>query len=76
MSEKRPRWESEEWNVAHVPKDIICKDCAFQGPPVEIDGKLYERYTGGCCKKYEYPNSKPHDVLWKHGKCPYYETIQ
>jgi hypothetical protein len=73
MADKRPRWENEVWSTESVPNDIVCKTCMFQMPPVTIDGVVFERYTGSICQIFEKPENKPHEILWEHGDCEYYD---
>jgi hypothetical protein len=73
MKEIKPRWESEMIGGLNVPKDIICETCIFQTPAVTIEGEAHERYTRSNCQIFEEPEYKPHEVLWEHADCEYYE---
>ena len=71
--EKKPRWNEEVWSGTTPPKDICCKDCMFKLEPATIGGQIIERHTYGCCALYEYPDMKPHEVLWDGAQCEFWE---
>jgi hypothetical protein len=45
----------------------------FHTLPIIIDDEEYERYTHSNCTIFEEPEYKPHEILWEHGDCEYYE---
>ena len=44
-----------------------CKDCSMWGNGDAFSNK----YTKGCCDMYQYPASKPPEVINNTGDCPY-----
>lgn len=68
---KRPRWENDNWVGTMPPDDICCKDCVFR----EADRKFSEKstikgHTLGICQVFTH--GKPDDVLWHKARCSYY----
>lgn len=62
-------WNNENFNT-EVPQDnILCKNCKFRLPSVEVAGKTVDRSGYGSCAKYDL---KPQDVLWNAAYCPRY----
>ncbi len=74
MSENRlPKWEKEMWKTTSPPEDIQCKDCIFRLRPVTVAGETVDRFNYGNCEIFRGTQIKPHEVLWEHGACEYYE---
>lgn len=71
MSGKRPRWESEMW-TAQSPHAVACETCKFRAS-LASDGEQLDRADTCNCTIYEYPDNKPHDVLWDGAECEFYE---
>ena len=63
MFEKDEIWKS----VQVDPDKIICKTCKYKN-----GGQEYPHYTKGSCEIYPEPQTKPNDVLFNGGYCPYY----
>lgn len=62
--------DSEVTEAPSPPDDICCKTCIFQLPPTSIGGKMTSRHDWGKCKILD---NKPHEVLYEHAKCEFYE---
>lgn len=58
-----------------VPNDnIICHNCKHRAPDIQINGALtVVGYKKGECEKY---GDKPYEILFKNGKCKYYEKVE
>lgn len=67
---KIPRWVNEQW-YAKQPNPTACLTCMFRF--IEIEGEKVDRPDAGCCEIYEYPESKPNDVIFEGAECEYYE---
>lgn len=52
-----------------VEKCKQCKSCIFQS-----DGTVWSNdYQKSCCSMYQYPQSKPIEIIKNTGNCEYYE---
>lgn len=67
---RRDGYETENFRMVEPPDDIICRDCKFKVQPVTVLGITVERYKHMMCDKFD---RKPHDIVWDHAMCPYYE---
>lgn len=71
MENNRPRWENEKWLAKEPNDDIKCKDCFLREPNrYPGAGVVICGYKLSTCKAYDF--SKPDEVLWEGGSCPYY----
>lgn len=71
MENNRPRWENEGWTAKEPNDDIKCKDCFLREPNrYPGAGIVICGYKLSTCKAYDF--SKPDEVLWEGGSCPYY----
>ena len=62
--------ESEQIEYPLPTKEICCRDCKFQLPPISIGGKITSRFNWGKCRIMD---NKPYEVLYDGVKCEYYE---
>lgn len=66
---EKGKWEKL---VSRFPDDDIpCKDCVYRLPEIEVNGKVYIQYKKATCEAFKH--MKPHEVLWDHAECPFYE---
>ena len=62
-------WDNENFNTEVPPENILCRNCKFKMPPVEVAGREVDRSGYGSCKKY---SVKPQEILWNGAYCPMY----
>ena len=62
-------WDNENFHTEVPSTGILCTNCKFRMPDIEVDGRLINRAGYGSCNKY---TLKPQDVLWNGAYCPMY----
>lgn len=66
-------WDNENFHTETPSENILCRNCKFRLPAIQIGNRIVERYTYGACGKYD---TKPHSVLWNGAFCPLYRKDQ
>lgn len=61
---------SEILKTTEPPSTIVCKDCKYRLPPINIKDVIIERYAYGACAVFQ---NKPTNLLWNHADCELYE---
>ena len=62
-------WDDENFSSVVPPSGILCTNCKFRMPDIQVGETIVNRAGYGSCSKY---TLKPQDVLWNGAYCPKY----